>query len=446
VWIAAPERRIGARVSADGRSIEAAGARERLELAPRIALNRSWADASTFRWLADRPVTVRGIAKPEGIFEARTFWADDWRLDLAAPVARLKTPRGAALAVRDYVRAERGGVRSPCETRVLWERDGAKRDWAGRPVVGVIVNGSQGDDDEAWGGHFAIVTGRLGPDGRVADLLAANFYSLEVESEKGILAAPVPLDNYLADLNAGQAWYRPSALVLAILDDERAAARVDEALARVYPSFWARRLPYRHATMNCAAISVDALRDGGWPVPARRNAGRALAWLALPAKLAQTGRLGAARDAFEYLAEDPVRLFPAAAFEECAADLLRLATKDVRPGDGPLARQLASDTLAIVALRIPQIPSSRAFGSFPVASPREYLDAWPPDPADAQLVPLPPRVFPPETREVGPPASARRPSDLPVALGMISGVLPLAWLLGALWRAVRPKARPRLRE
>jgi hypothetical protein len=307
--------------------------------------------------------------------------------------------------------------------------------------VGVIVNGSQGDDDEAWGGHFAIVTGRLGPEGRISDLLAANFYSLDVQSEKGILAAPVPLDNYLADLNAGQAWYRPSALALAILDDERAAARVDEALARVYPSFWARRLPYRHATMNCAAISVDALRDGGWPVPARRNAGRALAWIALPAKLAQTGRLEAARDAFEYLAEDPVRLFPAAAFEECAADLLRLATMGPRRGDGTLARQLASDALAIVAMRIPQIPSSRAFGSFPVASPREYLDAWPPDPADAQLVPLPPRAFPPEALEAGPPMPARRPSSLAVALGMVTGVLPLAWLLGALWRAVRPATR-----
>jgi hypothetical protein len=29
---------------------------------------------------------------------------------------------------------------------------------------------------------------------------------------------------------------------------------------------------------------------------------------------------------------------------------------------------------------------------------------------------------------------------------MITGVLPLAWLLGALWRAIRPKAKPRLRE
>ena len=446
VWIAAPQRRIGAFVSSDGKAIEAGGLRERLELVPKIALNRSYADASTFAWLAGRSLTVRGTARPPDAFEARTLWPDDWRLDPNSPLAPLETPRGEALAVRSFVRADGGGARSPFATRVLWARDPGKRDWVGRPVLGVMVNGSQGDDDEAWGGHFAIVTGRLGVDGRIADLLAANFYSLDVESEKGILAAPVPLDNYLADLNAGQAWYRPSALVLAILADDRAAALADETLARVYPAFWSRRLPYRHTTMNCAAISVDALRTMGWPVPSRTNAWRSLAWLALPAKLAQTGRLDAARDAFEYLAEDPVRLFPAAAFEECAADLLRLATKGVRSGDGPLADRLAKDMLALVALRVPQIPSSRAFGSFPVASPREYLDAWPPDPADAQLVPLPPRAFPPESAGAAPPVPKRRPSDLAVALGTLTGVLPLAWLLGVLWRAVRPGAKPRLRE
>ena len=72
-----------------------------------------------------------------------------------------------------------------------------------------MVNGAQGDDDEAHGGHFALVTGRTQPDGAIGDWLVNNFYSLDVESEKGILAAPLPLDNYLADLNSGQGWYRP---------------------------------------------------------------------------------------------------------------------------------------------------------------------------------------------------------------------------------------------
>ena len=83
-------------------------------------------------------------------------------------------------------------------------------DWSGKPVLALMVNGAQGDDDEAHGGHFAIVTGRIAPDGGIGDWLVNNFYSLDVESEKGIIAAPVPLDNYLGDLNSGQNWYRPT--------------------------------------------------------------------------------------------------------------------------------------------------------------------------------------------------------------------------------------------
>ena len=40
---------------------------------------------------------------------------------------------------------------------------------------------------EAHGGHFALVTGRTQPDGAIGDWLVNNFYSLDVESEKGIL-------------------------------------------------------------------------------------------------------------------------------------------------------------------------------------------------------------------------------------------------------------------
>ena len=80
-----------------------------------------------------------------------------------------------------------------------------------------MLNGAQGDDDEAHAGHFALVTGRVQDDGAIGDWLVNNFYTLDTESEKGILAAPVPLDNYLADLNAGQAWYRPSYMLVAVL-------------------------------------------------------------------------------------------------------------------------------------------------------------------------------------------------------------------------------------
>ena len=85
-------------------------------------------------------------------------------------------------------------------------------------MLAFIVNGAQGDDDEAHAGHFAIVTGRIADDGAIGDWLVNNFYTLDAESEKGIIAAPVPLDNYLADLNSGQAYYRPSHLLVAVLE------------------------------------------------------------------------------------------------------------------------------------------------------------------------------------------------------------------------------------
>ena len=121
------------------------------------------------------------------------------------------------LALRALMRAEpAGGAQSAFAASTLWQRDPA-RDAVppGRAVLAIMVNGAQGDDDEAHAGHFALVTGRTQEDGAIGDWLVNNFYALDSESEKGILAAPVPLDNYLADLNSGQGWYRPSQLLVA---------------------------------------------------------------------------------------------------------------------------------------------------------------------------------------------------------------------------------------
>ena len=35
-----------------------------------------------------------------------------------------------------------------------------------------MLNGAQGDDDEAHGGHFALVTGRIGARGAIGDWIA----------------------------------------------------------------------------------------------------------------------------------------------------------------------------------------------------------------------------------------------------------------------------------
>ena len=88
VWLAAPERRAGVRIAADGATFRDATAMAPLALAPRHPLNRSWADASTFRYLAGRTVTMRGETRADGTFVARTLWPEDWRVDEAAPAVR----------------------------------------------------------------------------------------------------------------------------------------------------------------------------------------------------------------------------------------------------------------------------------------------------------------------------------------------------------------------
>jgi hypothetical protein len=319
----------------------------------------------------------------------------------------------------------------------VWERPGVARSWDGKPVLIVMVNGAQGDDDEAWGGHFAIGTGRLGRGGDLADVIVDNFYSLDVVSEKGILAAPTPLDAYLADLNSGQAWYRPSAILVAVLADDDAARRVQGAFDRVYGQFWRHQLPYGHSTMNCSGISVDTLRAAGWTLqetPAGLGA-RALAWLALPFTLVKERSLSQARVAYEYLSEDRTRLFPAVAFEVVGASLVDLAQGRVRADASPLERALARDLEALVYVGVPQLPSSRAFGSWAVASPAEYNGKVPKDPEDVKRVPVPARPYPSNLRDPDLLPPARRPSDLPLAVWAIVAVAAAIAVFG--WLVAR---------
>jgi hypothetical protein len=187
-------------------------------------------------------------------FVARTFWPQDFRLpDTPAHLPLAADPA----AVRAWVRAQpQGGAQGPFAVESLWRRPGSSGPRSGKPLLGLMLNGAQGDDDEAHAGHFALMTGRVGVQGGIDDWLVNNFYTLDAESEKGIIAAPVPLDNYLGDLNSGQAWYRPSYLLVATLKDARSAARLQSALGRVYNQFYRHQFAYQHARANCAGISV----------------------------------------------------------------------------------------------------------------------------------------------------------------------------------------------
>jgi hypothetical protein len=434
VWIAAPRIVRGATLDASATTLTTAGGALPMRLAPRIALNRSWFDDSSARFFAQRSVTARGTLEA-GAFTVRTLWPEDFRIDGTAPMRALPPAPSPALTLRRLMRERAdGGAAGPYAASTLWRRAGAD-DWTGRPVLAFVVNGAQGEDDEAHAGHFAIATGRVAADGAIGDWLVNNFYALDSESEKGIIAAPVPLDNYLGDLNAGQSWYRPSYLLVAVLRDERAAALVQSALCRVYNQFYRHQLAYYHPTVNCTSISVDTLRALGWSVPRRGATSHVLAALALPFQALRERSLAKAQLTYDYLTEDRTRLLPAAALEEIHASLLALAgTRDVPPGRGPLAQMLAEDVDAIAFARIPQFPSSRAFGNAPVVTLGEYRARLPRDPAQLQIVPVPPRPFPDALRDPDLLAPPRHRSDIAVDVWATLSIVGIPWVLWRAWR------------
>jgi hypothetical protein len=328
----------------------------------------------------------------------------------------------------------RGSAHPPFAAKTLWQAPHSNRDWAGRPILGLMVNGAQGDDDEAYGGHFAIVTGRIQPDGNIGNWLVNNFYSLDVESEKGILAAPVPLDNYMADLNSGQGWYRPSTMLVIVLKDDRAAQLVQSGLNRAFNQFYRHQLLYYHPNQNCASISVDSLRALGWAIPARGPTSRTLAWTLYPIFTIKEFSTSTGKLVFDYLRTDQTRLMPSTSLEEAFSSLIKMATEENPKKEGELGEMLKQDMQSLVFLNFPQFPSSRAFGGPPAISTWEYRTLVPKDPAMAKIIPVPPRPFPPELRDPDLLPSLWTPADYAtLSWGLITFVgLPL--LLWNWWK------------
>lgn len=438
VWVSAPVLVRDAHLAADGATLTVAGAALPLRPTAKIPLNRSYYDAASIAWLAPLRLTARGT-QDGASFVLRTAWPQDFTVGpAAAPPRALPAAPAPTLALRALLRElPQGGARSPYAANTLWQRDTGATDWTGKAVLAFMVNGAQGDDDEAHAGHFAIVTGRVDAEGHIGDWLVNNFYSLDIESEKGILAAPVTLDNYLGDLNAGQSWYRPTYMVVAVLSSARAAALVQSALNRVYNQFYRHQLVYYHPSTNCTSISVDTLRALGWPIHARGPTGRLLAWASFP-YLALTERsIAKAQVSFDYLCTDQTRLFPAAALEEVYGGLFAFTRGERPPDNEELARMLCDDLDALAFVRIPQFPSSRAFGAAPVVSIAEYRARVPRDPARRQIVPVPSRPFPADLRDddlLAPPA---HPSDRALVVWGTVSVIGIPFLLWRAWRRWR---------
>ena len=446
VWVGSPQAIDAAQLDPGGKRVQTADDEVELALAPRLASNRSWINEQSIAFLRRRPLRLRGTMVDHGSargrrFVARSFWPADFRVDPAAPLQPLAA---SPQAIRAFVRGEPGGgARSDFSTRLLWRRDpAATRRRAGSPLIGIMLNGAQGDDDEAHGGHFGLVTGRVGAQGQMHDWLIANYYTLDAESEKGIIAAMLPLDSYLADLNSGQSWYRPSYMLVATLRDERTAAHLSSALARVFNHFYRHQFVYQHAAANCTGISMSTLRTIGWRVPLLGPSSWLKALVGLPMVALRSASLTQGQAIFDYFTEEQTRLLPTLAFEQAGADLLQLVSGGETRRLTTYEEMLKEDVEEILLLRIPQLPSSRAWGSYPVASIDEYRSRLPRDPAQQQIVPVGPRSFPSELKDPAAPKDKALRSDYAVA-AYAAGLLLLGILALRAWlsRASTEKAR-----
>lgn len=437
IWLGSGDVIAHAHLAADGKSLRLPDGKVfDFALVPRISSNRAYWNEDTLAFFARHPLRQRGESEAAG-YVARTVWPLDFRID-----RQPSQPLASDESLQSLVQFEQGGANSGFQSRLLWERTpGVATRVSGHAVVGLMLNGAQGDDDEAHGGHFAMATGRFEEDGDWSRWLVNNFYNLDAYSEKNIVAAVTPMDKYLMDLNSGQSYYRPSYMLVAVFGSDRPATLYQGAIDRVYNHFYRHDFAYDHSRANCAGISIDTFRTLGWQVPTRgvEGYGRALAAYAYVA--ATTGSLTQARQIYDYLTTETTRLYPAVAFDAMGHDLLALAQGKSGRKLTPLEREMAQQLEAIWFVRIPQIPSSRADGQAPVYSFAQYLQQAPADRSQWQIVPVEPRPFPQALRD-GLALQSERPPVVPLPLLAILALLALLPWLAV--RAIRRKRRRRM--
>jgi hypothetical protein len=439
-WIGAPQIIEGASIAADGKEVSVDGASYDFTLVPKIQTNLSYANAATTAYLHQRPVRIRGAVKDKDgkpTIVARTLWPTDYAIDAQRLTLQPLTQRADLKRyVQDPSTVKDGAV----TTRLIWERTpGAGRNAAGKPVMGIMLNGAQGDDDESLAGHFGIATGIFGAHGEWADWAMNNIYSLDSYSEKGIIAATLPMDNYLTDLNSGQQFYRPSYMLVAVLKNARTAVAFQGGIQRTMNHFYRHDFVYSQSAENCAGVSIDVLRDLGWHIPEEGPTSRIKAVAAYAYVAATEQSLKSGRGVYDNLNEEQTRLLPARAFDAAGWDLLELVK--AAPGSkrvlSAYEQQLRDDVEAIMLVKIAQIPSSRAWGAAPVYSFDEYMDRTPSKRADWKIVPVAPRPFPSALRDGGAPAPAGpSPVPLPVmGIGAVGIIGASAW-----WRRRKKQA------
>ena len=443
VWTGATQQWKHVRLLAGGRQVRLPdGTETPFSIVPKIPTNLSYWNQDTQAFYSQRPLNIRGEQTGQQII-ARSLWPEDFRLNLQAPLAPLQTRE----SLQQLVQFEHGGARSAYASRLLWQKTAASvSQLAGKSALGILLNGAQGDDDEAHGGHFALVTGVMNATGDYSHWLVNNYYNLTSHSEKGIISAVTPMDKYMADLNSGQAFYRPSYMLVAVFSQPDIPAYIQALSNRVQQHYYRNDLVYDLARNNCTGMSVDVLRQLGWQIPERGTESlfkaSALYWYAAISE----GSLQQGRAMYDYLNTEMTRLFPAVAFDAIGNDLLHIArTGDRNTLSSGMMQAMPQQLEAIYFVRIPQIPSSRASGQAPVDSFAQYLQRVPADRNQWQTIPVTPNPLP-EYLKDGLALTPEKPALVPVpAMLFLIGVAGIIGLLLAIvyhgiqaWRKCRP--------
>lgn len=435
VWTGSTQQWRNTHLLADGKQLQLPnGTQMQFEIVPKIPTNLSYWNQDTQAFYAQRALSIRGEQVGQSVV-ARTIWPEDFRLDLQTK----PEPLQASESLKQLVQFEQGGANSAHESRLLWQKTpGATQTLAGKAVLGVLLNGAQGDDDEAHGGHFALATGVVGADGSYHHWLVNNYYNLASHSEKGIIAAVTPMDKYMADLNSGQAFYRPSYMLVAVFSQLTIPAKIQAASNRVYPHFYRNDFVYDHARENCSGISIDVLHHLGWKVPESGGESVLKASAAYWYIAATERSLTKGRAIYDYLNTEMTRLFPAVAFDAIGTDMLNIAnTGSTQTLTSPEMQAMATQIEAIYFVRIPQIPSSRINGLAPVYSFEQYLKQAPADRSQWKIIPVTPNPLP-ENLKDGLALKPQTPALIPMpAILFLISVVGAGWILFKILRAIR---------
>lgn len=417
VWLGSPHVAVG-KLSQDGKWLESDNSKTQLAITPKIESNQSYYNEASEQHFAGRNLVMRGTADKTH-FTARSIWPLDYNLDLnQIPYKPLADQETIASLIRD----QNGGASAPFSARILYKNPNLTS-LQNKPVLSFVLNGAQGDDDEAHGGHFAVATGRFGAQGEWHDWLVNNFYNLGSVSEKGIIAASLPMDSYQGDLNSGQSWYRPSYMLVAVLKNDRSAATYQSAINRVMQHFYRQDFLYRHAGVNCAGINLETLRSLDWSIPKLGATNLPKAFVALPYKALSDMSLESGLKAYDYLSAEQTNLYPFVAFETIGNDLLNRIAKN--QANTAFEKQLAEDLEAIIYVHIPQFPSSRAMGQAPVASLDEYIARTPADMSQWKIIPVGARHFPDILKDKNTPAEPVRPAYYGLMAWLVMLILTL---------------------